>query len=252
MVCEARFVDGLSDPEIRELFRQAREADYQALAEEARALAAGLEGQAAAELGTEAGRPIARLRIRLAQIAAIDFFGASGREVVEGLIGGVEAELRSSEDETPAPLPSLGRLERRVWVTRQGVHVDRIASAWLIRRFIDPQASFKFVMAKGYVPLPGELRFDMFEAEFTHQGDRCTFEVLLSEGLPQADPALQRIAEIVHDIDLKDGKFGHSETDGIRTMIAALCAACDDDAERLRRGAMLLDDLYGLFQRQVR
>ena len=152
----------------------------------------------------------------------------------------------------PAALPSPGRLERRVWVTRQGVHVDRIASAWLIRRFIDPQASFKFVTPKGYVPLPGELRFDMFEAEFTHRGDRCTFEVLLEEALTDPDPALRRIAEIVHDIDLKDGKFGHPETDGIRTMVAALCAACDDDAERLRRGAMLLDDLYGLFQRQVR
>ena len=67
----------------------------------------------------------------------------------------------------------------RTWVTRQGVHVDRIASAWLIRRFIDPEARFKFVPAKGYVPEPGELRFDMFEAEFTHEGDRCTFEVLL-------------------------------------------------------------------------
>jgi hypothetical protein len=60
------------------------------------------------------------------------------------------------------------------------------------------------------------------------------------------------IAEIVHDIDLKDGKFGHPETDGIRTMIAALCAACDDDAERLRRGAAMLEDLYGFFQRQRR
>ena len=114
---------------------------------------------------------------------------------------------------------------------------------------------FKFVPPKGYLPQPGELRFDMFEAEFTHRGDCCTFEVLLNEGLAQReppDPALRRIGEIVHDIDLKDGKFGHAETDGIRTMIAALCGACDDDAERLRRGAMLLDDLYSLFQRQPR
>ena len=68
-------------------------------------------------------------------------------------------------------------------MTRQGVHVDRIASAWLIRRFIDPEARFKFVPAKGYAPQPGELRFDMFEAEFTHEGDRCTFEVLLGDVL---------------------------------------------------------------------
>ena len=68
--------------------------------------------------------------------------------------------------------------QRRTWVTRTGVHIDRIASAWLIRRFIDEEATFKFVPAKGYVPEQGELRFDMFEAEFSHEGDLCTFEVL--------------------------------------------------------------------------
>jgi len=269
MICEARFVDGLSDREIEASFGQARDADYHALAEEIRAFAAGLAAlPASSEQTAETLRQLRQLRARFAQIAAIDFFGASGREVVEGLIGGLEAELRGAEDRTPAQPRSPGRLEGRVWVTRQGVHVDRIASAWLIRRFIDPQASFKLVPAKGYVPLPGELRFDMFDAEFTHQGDRCTFEVLLgevllgevllgevlpAEGLARQGPsnaALRRIAEIVHDIDLKDGKFGHPETDGIRTMITALCGACDDDAERLRRGATLLDDLYGLFQRQ--
>ncbi|WP_163566406.1 chromate resistance protein ChrB domain-containing protein, partial [Klebsiella pneumoniae] len=91
------------------------------------------------------------------------------------------------------------------------IHVDRIACSWLIRRFIDPQAVIRFVPGKGYVPKPGELRFDMFEGEITHEGDRCSFEVLLGRaGI--ADPAVQAIAEIVHDIDLKDGKFGRDET----------------------------------------
>jgi len=256
MVCEARFVDGLSDREIQELFRQARDADYHALADEARALAASLEAAGSAEQRAEARRQVSRLRTRLGQIVAIDFFGASGREVMDGLLRGLEGELGAAEETPAPPAPASGRLEDRVWVTREGVHVDRIASAWLIRRFIDPKARFKFVPAKGYAPRPGELRFDMFEAEFTHKGDRCTFEVLLGEllveGADPGDPALQVIAEIVHDIDLKDGKFGHPETDGIRTMIAALCAACDDDAERVRRGAALLDDLYGYFQRRGR
>ena len=256
MICEARFVDGLSDREIETLFGRARDADYHALADEVRALAAGLEAPPASpERSADALRQLQHLRRRLTPIVAIDFFGASAREVVDGLIGGLEAALGVAEDGMTAEAPGRGRLERRVWVTRQGAHVDRIASAWLIRRFIDPQASFKFVPPKGYRPLPGELRFDMFEAEFTHQGDRCTFEVLLGEALTQQgrpDPALRRIAEIVHDIDLKDGKFDHPETDGIRTMIAALCAACDDDHERLRRGAALLEDLYGFFLRQGR
>ena len=92
-------------------------------------------------------------------------------------------------------------------MTREGVYVDRIASAWLIRRFIDPEARFKFVSGKGYRPQEGELRFDMFEAEFTHEGDKCTFEVLL-ERAGLKDSALRAIAEIIHDIDLKDDKFG--------------------------------------------
>src|SRR5574342_100540 len=67
----------------------------------------------------------------------------------------------------------------RTWVTRQGVGIDRMASAWLIRRFIDGAARFKFLSARGVRPAPGEVRFDMYDAEFTHDGAACTFEVLI-------------------------------------------------------------------------
>ena len=139
----------------------------------------------------------------------------------------------------------------RTWVTRQGVYVDRIASAWLIRRFIDPEARFKFVSAKGYTPAPGELRFDMFEAEFTHQGDRCTFEVLLERaGLD--DPALRAIAEIVHDIDLKDAKFGRDEAAGIASLIAGIARAHPNDEERLAQGVAVFENLYASFRNRRR
>src|SRR3546814_5793916 len=78
----------------------------------------------------------------------------------------------------PIPL-SPADLTNRVWVTRRGVHVDRIACGWLIRRFIDPEVSFKFVGGKGYMPESGELRFDMAAAAFTHEEDRCSFETLV-------------------------------------------------------------------------
>ncbi len=134
-----------------------------------------------------------------------------------------------------------------MWVTRAGVHVDRIASAWLIRRFIDPEARFKFVPPKGYVPAPGELRFDMFEAEFTHEGDNCTFEVLLARsGL--SDPALAAIAEIVHDIDLKDSKFSREEASGIARLVGGIAATTEDDTRRIERGSVMLDDLYQYFR----
>jgi hypothetical protein len=252
IVCEARLVEGLTDQEVRTLFDRARDEDYEELAEELRALTAALADDPPPERRAEAKAQLARLKARLAQIAAIDFFGADGREVVEGLLHELEGRLREKEPPArPAAGPGLGELRGRTWVTRTGVHVDRIASAWLIRRFVDPEPRFKFVPAKGYVPEPGELRFDMFEAEFTHEGDRCTFEVLL-ERAGLGEPALRPIAEIVHDIDLKDGKFGRPEADGIRTLIAGICAATGDDGERLARGGAVFEDLHAHFRRRRR
>jgi hypothetical protein len=132
-------------------------------------------------------------------------------------------------------------------VTRSGVHVDRIASAWLIRRFIDPKARFRFVASHDARTAPGELRFDMFEAEYTHEGDRCTFETLVARfGL--ADAGLAVIGELVHDIDCKDGKFGRSETAGLERMIAGVVRRHTGDDARLERGAAVLDDLYEAFR----
>ena len=206
------------------------------------------------EQRAEAKAQLARLKARLAQVTAIDFFGANGREAAEGLLAELEGRLREKESRRSRPSrrrpTEPRRAQGRTWVTRQGVHVDRIASAWLIRRFVDPEARFKFVPAKGYVPEPGELRFDMFEAEFTHEGDRCTFEVLL-ERVGLDEPALRAIAEIVHDIDLKDGKFGRPEAAGIKTLIAGICAATGDDEERLARGGAVFEDLYAYFRRKT-
>ena len=138
-------------------------------------------------------------------------------------------------------------LKGHVWVTRKGIHVDRIACSWLIRRFIDPNAVIRFVPGKGYEPKPGELRFDMFEGEITHEGDRCSFEVLLTRaGL--TEPALLTIAEIVHDIDLKDGKFGREETTGIASLISGVCSANAQDEERIAQGGAVFDNLYQYFK----
>lgn len=134
----------------------------------------------------------------------------------------------------------------RTWVTRQDVHVDRMASAWLIRRFIDPGARFKFVAASGYRPEAGELRFDMYEAEYTHEGELCTFQTLLRRfGL--SDPGLVEIGEIVRDIDCKDTKYGRSETAGVAAMIAGIAGGTPDDNERLARSGPLFDGLLDHF-----
>jgi hypothetical protein len=134
-------------------------------------------------------------------------------------------------------------------VTRKGIHVDRMASAWLIRRFIDPEARFKFVPGKDYRPLPGEVRFDMFEAEFTHEGDRCTFEVLIRKSRLD-DHALRAIAQIVHDIDLKDSKFGRSEAPGIARLVAGIALVHREDDERLAHGSAVFEFLYECFRKK--
>lgn len=130
-----------------------------------------------------------------------------------------------------------------VWVTRRDVHVDRIASAWLIRRFIDPAARFKFVESTGYQPRRGELRFDMFEGEYTHEGDRCTFQVLVARfGLTR--PALESIGEIVHDIDYRLESSERPETAAVALMIRGICRSHQEDEARLDAGRTLFDSLY--------
>jgi hypothetical protein len=253
-VCEARFFEGLSDEQIEELFHAARNADYEALAEDARAVQKAFprRGEVPEGRRAELEGQIARLEKQLAEIAKVDFFGTSHRVAVEGLVRGLGVRLRGDpgargKEGSTSMLPVDVR--GRVWVTRKNVGVDRIGSAWLIRRFIDPEARFKFVNGKSYTPEPSELRFDMFEAEFTHEGDRCTFEVLLGRfGI--ADPALRPIAEIIHDMDLKDAKFGRPERAGVESLIDGLTASEQDDEARLIRGSALFGDLYQAFSRR--
>jgi hypothetical protein len=252
ILCEARLVDGLSDSDVRALFNEARDHDYAEIAEKARALISRL-AEAASSARADHKAKFSRLKSKHAQIVAVDFFDANGRQTADGFVGALE-ETFAENSMAPVAAESTTKtgihdLKGHIWVTRAGVHVDRIACAWMIRRFIDDTASFKFVPPKGYTPEPGELRFDMFEAEFTHDGDRCSFEVLLARtGLN--DPALKAIAEIVHDIDLKDEKFAREEAAGIKTLINGICTGARDDEQRLARGAAIFDDLYAVFRRK--
>jgi len=250
MVCEARLIDGLADPQVRALFDAARDDDYDEITKEVRSLLAKRTSLTTEAETVEARSQARRLRKRLAEIVAIDFFGATGRLTAESLVAELETRIAEDKDMPEAERQAQSAaddLKGRVWVTRKGVHVDRIACAWLIRRFIDTDAVIRFVPGKGYAPNEGELRFDMFEGEFTHEGDRCSFEVLLTRsGL--GDPALAAIAEIVHDIDLKDGKFGREEAAGIAHLIAGIAMANDRDEERITQGGSVFDNLYQYFR----
>jgi hypothetical protein len=251
-LCEARLIEGLSDDEVQRAFHAARDADYAEVAEAARKLEKELpRGTVPDDRRSQVATDVARLRRRLNEVSHIDFFGAPGREAAEGRVSGLEARLRHVGAETMQDGHDEGgsALRGRVWVTRKGVHIDRIASAWLIRRFVDPDAQFKFVPAKGYRPAADEVRFDMFDAEFTHEGDACTFEVLVSR-LRLTARGLMPIAEIVHDIDLKDAKFGRPEAPGVDRLIAGIAMGHRGDESRLERGSAVFDDLFEYFSRK--
>jgi hypothetical protein len=237
---------------VEALFSRAREADYAGLAGEANRLERWLAGsRRRVPAGSDQDRQtLARLRRRLAEVVKIDFFGAPGRDTVEGRLAAIEGRLRppTPQPARRAPRPPV-RYHRRTWVTRRGVRVDRIASAWLIRRFIDPKARFKFAPGHDYAPRRGEVRFDMFEGEFTHDGDRCTFEVLLRE-FALREAALRSLGEIVHDIDVKDGKFARPEAAGLERLLAGLSLRHPDDEARLAEGASLFESLYESFKRK--
>jgi hypothetical protein len=237
-IIEAAFVDGLSDSEVEGRFRAARAAEYDEVAKDARALAKRIRGKDASDVEGE----LARLERRAEEIAARDFFGGD-REAVDGLLSDIRRRLRPARHEK---VEMMKAPRGATWVTRAGVHVDRIASAWLVKRFVDPEASFKFVSPTGYRPAEGELRFDMFEAEFSHEGDRCTFETLTRRFAIDA-PGIGPIGEIVHDIDVKDGKFAREETAGVAAAIAGIALRHRNDDERLAHGFELFDTLAAWF-----
>ncbi len=248
-LCEVRFMEGLSDGQIVALFQDARKADYEKLMEQIHALHRDLEqGDSAAdgELSPKFKARAARLHKRLEDIEAVDFFSAPQKNIAEKAMTDLVSRL-SGERQKSASGKDIKQFRGKTWVTRPNVYVDRVACGWLIRRFIDPEARFKFVGTPRYAPKKNEIRFDMLAAEFTHQGDKCTFETMVAQfGI--ADEALKLIAEIVHDIDLKDGKFARPEAVGLGVVLAATVRACSADDQRMQRGAEIFDNLYAYFK----
>lgn len=184
----------------------------------------------AQEIRTDGGEAI---------VTSADIIDGPTADELSSRLGGTDDATASA----PRSDAKLGEIKGRRWVTRRGIKVDRMSSAWLIRTRIDPQARFAFV-EEGATPKKGDLRFDMFEGEFTHEGDRCTFEVLLDRFQLSGDAALVALGEIIHDLDCKDERYGRPETAGVRLMIAEIVSRTSSDEERLEAGAALFESLY--------
>ena len=225
-VAQVTSFNGLSHETITHLFLTARNHEYQQLITALRKRRAHKPGQLAA------------LRRRLTSIAAIDFFESPLRKRVESMLDAADHGQNATS--------GRGRKGReflnRSWVTRPRPGIDRVSSAWLIQRFIDPNACFVF--APDPRQFPGAIPFDMFTSEgFGHRGENCTFETLTRE-FSIKDRKVRAISQIIHDADLEDEKFGRQEGLGLDRVLNGWARQQISDDELLRRGIELIEGLY--------
>jgi hypothetical protein len=236
----AQQIEGLSDAKIVGLFNAARDNDYAALTEAARKLAEPRPVKRAKAFADE----LEKLRKAFRAIREIDFFDAPKAHVAESQLDRLQSATRLK---TPvAARLKAAQFQGRTWVTRPRPEIDRVACAWLIRRFIDLKATFEF--AAHADSIAGGIPFDYAQGEFSHHGEDCTFETLLARfGI--ADNALRKIGEMVHDADLEDEKFQQPECIGLDRILKGWAKQGMPDEEILARGGACFDGLYAFLRR---
>ena len=263
-VFRAGSVEGATDEEIIASFRRQRNDDYARVAAELDGLATTIRAQ------KRGGHPspgrinaheaeLDKLHAELKRIMATDFFEAPNRAAATAAYERCHRALRSSQSRKTSAARSnasrgaaldLAQYQGRRWVTRRNLHIDRLASAWLIERFIDGRPRFFFV-AEGE-SVKGGIPFDMFDAELTHHGADCTFETMIKRFGLSEDPALREIAEIVHDIDLKDNKFNRLEAPGLSATVDGLAKLLKDDQKLIKQCGAIFDGLYALLSQDTK
>ena len=245
-------IEAMTEEQVRALFHKARGVEYQAVVQGCREILSQLDRYLANH------RSVAKLRgtldgfkRELDRIQTIDYLDTPAGPRARKLWETTATRLRAAETRPRAAggrhrvsLPPHGS----TWVTRPRPHIDRIASAWLIRRFYDPEAKFAFAdaadAARKGVP------FDVLGADFGHHGEDCTFETLVKRfGIK--DRRVKVIAEIVHEADLHDGKFTRNESTGVDFAIRGLAASTQEDQELLERGMAIFDGLYTVLKRKT-
>jgi len=236
-VVEVPRIHGCNHNQVVARFNNARASQFATLIRDARlALRAAAKRSKAQQL-----LDFSRLNRRLADLKAIDFFASGKRKEAEDLMKELETRARDSGTGDRGIRKKIGEYRDRVWQTRPRPEVDRVGSAWLIQHFIDPKA--RFVFSSDPEAYPDAVRFDMFGGEFTHVGDNCTFETLLKH-FKLADKRLVGIAQMIHDGDLEDNKFGRAEGKAIELITKGWGKMDWSDEEILRKGFELFDALY--------
>jgi hypothetical protein len=261
-VFRAGSVEGTTDKEIIAAFCKARDGEFAEITAGLDGLAGSVREQtrgkhlSAGRLAAHEGE-LDRLHAELERVIANDFFESKGRAAALNAYRRCQQVIRSSQ--TPVVKASTSARRRdalavhdyqnRRWMTRRNIHIDRLASAWLIKQFIDKRPRFYFV-AEGET-VKNAIPFDMFGAEFTHQGEDCTFETLLKRFGLSDTRGLSELAQIVHDIDLKDDKFQRLEAAGLNAIINGMSESLRDDRKLLQQASVIFDGLYLLLDKQT-
>lgn len=243
ILLDVSFLHGLTDKQVICLFEKARRADYENVLNEARALMSSYHSRENGEsLLSDCKTELRRLKKSFNRILDIDFFPLPEQTKTEAYLDEMETIFHEPVENGEIQAAKGEKMSGCIWVTKRNVYVDRMASAWFIMRFVDKRASFKFIDQTLYQPEKNELRFDMREAEYTHQGEMCTFEVLAQTFCPH-DRGLMQIAKLIHDIDLKDDSFDLPEKAGIQALIDSIVATNNDDLKRIELASAIFDGL---------
>jgi hypothetical protein len=237
--------EGLADADLIERFRRARAEDYAALEAQTSALEERPRVRLKPEERSRMREKLERLRRQHAEIARIDFFDAPEGSLVAAHLARIAQALAAGEASPAVVAPAAVQAYRATrWVTRPRPHVDRLACIWLIRRFINPDAVIRYANT----PEADEVAFDMRQGAFSHQGNLCTFETMvIAFGLTEL--SLHLMGEIVHEIDLRDGRYVHPETAVIDAVLKGWLLMGFSDQELEAHGVALFEGLFAAFAR---
>lgn len=242
VVMHVQQFEGLTDQQLFELFREARQEDYAEIKDQVTILEQAMAAEKNGEMVTDLQDTLTKLQRHYADIRRIDYFDSPEGLQIAAQLAKIAQALAPAAD-LPAQIAraTIEDYKNRPWVTRPKPHVDRLACAWLIRRFINPEATIRYALQ----PEPEEVAFDMQAAEFSHSGNLCTFETMI-RAFDLNVPGLALLAEIVHEIDLQDERYFHPEITGVETILQGWLQLDLADAELEKHGIVLFEGLLSV------
>jgi hypothetical protein len=239
MVMSVQQLEGLTDQQLIDLFREARQEDYAELKTQVTNLEQTITVEKNTEKFVDFREALTKLQKQYSDIRQIDYFDSPDGVQLAAQLAKIAKTLAPVVEPSPQIAQvSIESYRDRVWGTRPKPHVDRLACAWLIRRFINAEATIRYA----HQPIAAEVTFDMSEAEFSHTGNLCTFETMI-QAFDLDTPGLSLLAEIVHEIDLQDERYFHPEITGVEAILKGWLQLDLPDTELEKYGIALFEGL---------